>query len=357
MSLSSILDRLAAQRPLTRRKKRLRPIRCFVQSLEPRTLLTSDSALPSLSNAADSPSGPSDDQKFVNQAYHDLLGRPADAGGLAYWVAQLSSGAPQGAIANAFAHSDEYYSTIIKPAYQNYLGRTADSGGLDYWISQMQSGLTDEHLEANFIGSPEFYAHAGGADKLWVDAMYTSLLARPADPQGESYWVGQLAAGVSRETVAYGFADSLERESQRVQGDYEHYLNRSADADGLSYWVGQFAHGLTNEDLIAGFVGSPEYFAHAANSTLALSAHLTDDTGVSNTDGITSDPTVAGKIADTTYVTSLLAGFDVAAADGYVNVLANLKSDDSFSFSAAQLATIFRPGAPGLADGSHTLHL
>ena len=270
MSLSSLFDGLAARWPRRRRKKGPPSSRRLAECLEPRTLLTSNAALPAIDNGS-SASGPSDHQKFVNQAYLDLLGRAPDAGGLAYWVAQLNSGARQGQIANALTHSAEYCSTMVKPAYQSYLGRLPDSGGLAYWISQMQSGMTDERLEADLIGSKEFYVHAGGSDVKWVDALYNDLLGRIPDSQGEAYWTGQLAAGVSRTTVAYGFAASLERGQQRVGAEYLHYLGRLADQQGVDYWVQQFAHGLTNDDLIAELVGSSEYFERATSSDTVAS--------------------------------------------------------------------------------------
>lgn len=100
---------------------------------------------------------------------------------------------------------------------QRFLGRTPDAAGMAYWVDQMQHhGLTDEALEAGFIGSAEFYRHAGGADRLWVDAKYQDLLGRQPDADGEVYRVRQLAQGASRSSVAFGFAASLERERQRI---------------------------------------------------------------------------------------------------------------------------------------------
>lgn len=214
----------------------------------------------SASLAAGNAPATSGNQKFINAAYHDLLGRAPDSTGLDYWAGQLDSGSPRGQIAKSLTHSDEYFSTIVKPAYLSYLGRAADKDGLSFWISQMQSDLTDERLEASFIGSPEFYAYAGGTDLAWVDAMYADLLGRTADAQGETYWTHQLASGANRTDVSYGFAASLERERHRVEDDYLHYLKRIPDSQGVDYWVQQFANGLTNEDLIAGLIDSPEYY-------------------------------------------------------------------------------------------------
>jgi hypothetical protein len=196
----------------------------------------------------------------VAQVYQDLLGRPVDPSGLAYWTALLDQGTPRTEVARLLTHNPEYYATIIRPAYQQYLGRTADDAGLQFWTSQMQQGLSDEQLEAAFIGSPEYYQHSGGTDKAWVDAMYQNLLGRAPDAAGEAYWVGQLAAGASRSSVAYGFAASLECEGARVQADYRKFLGRSASDQEVAFWVNAFAHGLTNEDVVTGFVASDEYF-------------------------------------------------------------------------------------------------
>jgi hypothetical protein len=207
--------------------------------------------------------GPDPIVQFVTLAYNDLLNRPPDAAGLASWVGQIKSGTPRSAIATALTHSAEYFGTIISASYQQFLGRSPDAAGLSYWIGRMQNGLSDEHLQAGFIASPEYYLHAGNTDKAWVDALYLNLLGRPADGAGESYWIKQLAAGVARSAIAYGFAASAEEEGIRVQGDYRHLLLRSASPSEESYWVGQFLQGVRNEDVIAGIVGSEEYFRRA----------------------------------------------------------------------------------------------
>jgi hypothetical protein len=199
-------------------------------------------------------------QRYVAAAYQDLLQRPVDPGGLTYWSDLLEQGTPRSAAAKALTHGAEYYATIVRPVYQKFLGRPADDSGLAFWVGQMQQGLTDERLEAYFVGSAEFYAKAGGSDKGWVDGMYQSLLGRPADSSGETFWVHQLAAGANRSDVAYAFAASQEREGQHVQQDYQKYLGRSASDSEVAGWVGQFARGVTNEDIVTGFVASDEYF-------------------------------------------------------------------------------------------------
>jgi RHS repeat-associated protein len=198
---------------------------------------------------------------YVATVFQNVLGRLPDDAGFAYWTGQLDGGAPRTPLINSIDHSAEYYTTIVIPAYQKFLGRAPDAGGLAYWVAQMQNGLSDERLEAGFIGSSEYYVHSGGTNKAWVDNMYLNLLGRAPDAGGEAYWIGQLAEGADRATVAFGFAASQERESEHIFVNYEKYLGRTPDAAGLSFWLDQFVnHGKSNEDLITGFVASDEYF-------------------------------------------------------------------------------------------------
>jgi serralysin len=47
---------------------------------------------------------------FINNLYHDLLGRDADAGGLTFWTKQLSTGASRDFVIRAFVDSSEFSS-------------------------------------------------------------------------------------------------------------------------------------------------------------------------------------------------------------------------------------------------------
>ncbi len=199
-------------------------------------------------------------EAYITAVYYDLLGRPPETTGLSYWNGQLNSGVARAAFVNVLDHSPEYFGTIIEPAYLQFLGRPADPNGLAYWTSRMSGGLSDELLEAGFIGSPEFYQESGGTDKGWVDALYQDLLGRNADPAGEAAWLEALAAGASRAAVAYGFAASIERESQHVTALYQKYLGRTAGTLEIDYWVGQFGAGATDEDIVTGFACSDEFF-------------------------------------------------------------------------------------------------
>jgi hypothetical protein len=202
-----------------------------------------------------------------------FLVRPADHSGIIYWSGQLDH-VGRATIAALLTHSAEYYQTnVIRPAYSQFLGRAADQAGLDFWTAQLQNGMTDEQMQAGFIASPEFYANANNsatavsrspaADRLWVDALYQSLLGRGSDQSGADFWTNQLQGTQTLLQVANGFTGSTEGLSVRIQQTYERYLGRGADPAGLAFWLSQYKNGAVNEDIVTGFVSSDEFFQQA----------------------------------------------------------------------------------------------
>jgi hypothetical protein len=180
-------------------------------------------------------------------------------------------------VANALAHSPEYYANFVTAAYAHYLGRTPAAAEVNHWVVQMQSGVSDERVEAGFIGSSEYIQNHGGGGSAWVQGLYQDLLGRTSSQAEVNDWVQDLAQGMSPAQVAYGFAASAEREAQRVTADYQKFLGRTPDASAVAGWVAAFTQGLSNEDVVAGFVGSAEYFEkHGSNAPAWLSSAYQD---------------------------------------------------------------------------------
>lgn len=89
----------------------------------------------------------------------------------------------------------------------------------------------------------------------------------------------------------------------------------------------------------------------------AIAATLANDTAFgnnTNSDQITSDPTITGIVADTSRVVSFRAGFDDTPEAKFVDVLSDRLADGSFTLDRDRLNQIF---GSTLTDGSHTLHL
>lgn len=169
-------------------------------------------------------------------------------------------------VANAFTHSDEYFSHLVTLDYADLLHRTPSLAEVSSWVGLLKNGLTDEQLLAGFVSSPEYYAQSGNTDQGWLDALYHDVLGRNPDAAGEAAWLKTVAAGTNRFSVAYAFAASVEHENIVVLGDYQRYLGRTATAPEVTGWVNNLQHGWSNEQVVAGFVASDEFYASHGSS-------------------------------------------------------------------------------------------
>jgi hypothetical protein len=202
----------------------------------------------------------SGDARFVCALYSDLLKRAPDAGGLAYWEAQLAGGTSQSQVVLDMLTSAEYRNALVENYYKTFLGRAADPGGLSFFDGELSQGASDQSVMEGILGSPEFYADSGGTPGGFVNALYEHLLGRSPDAAGLSYWEDQLAGGADGGAVAGGILSSAEYQADFVRAQYTFLLKRDADPAGLSYWEDQLAGGASYESVIAGIAGSTEYY-------------------------------------------------------------------------------------------------
>src|SRR5215467_3012092 len=102
--------------------------------------------------------------------------------------------------------------------------------------------------------------------------------------------------------------------------------------------------------------GSPDPRGHQAQ--LSLEAHLKHDTGASASDGVTSDPTIAGTLGHSARIKSFKAGLDDTPTRDFVSIKDELGPEGRFVLDRADLARINTDSChAALADGTHTLHL
>jgi hypothetical protein len=174
--------------------------------------------------------------QFVNQLYLNVLDRPADAGGLAYWAGQLNSGAmTRGAVLVGFSESTENIgndagqlaagqwdidetAARIARLYWGTLDRAPDAGGLATWTNQQKMGVqTLSQAAGSFVGSPEFQATYGNLNNSqFVTRLYQNALDRAPDAGGLAHWTGLLNAGMPRADVVLGFTESSEHQIKTI---------------------------------------------------------------------------------------------------------------------------------------------
>ncbi|WP_421117893.1 DUF4214 domain-containing protein [Aquihabitans daechungensis] len=147
----------------------------------------------------------------------------------------------------------------VNALFQQLLQRPADPSGLAFWSGRIQKGtLSYENLVVTLTISNEAWTKAGGSAG-YVHWVYEHLLGRPADASGAAYWKAKLDSGTSRDRFARSFLRSPERARQVVRSGFRQYLLRNADSGGLQHWVNQYTTAKVGElDLAVALLASSE---------------------------------------------------------------------------------------------------
>jgi uncharacterized delta-60 repeat protein len=201
-------------------------------------------------------------QRFVTHVYLDLLGHMPDSYALSFWTGVLSQGTTRTQLVQMIESSQEYHTDELEYLYGYVLGRAADPLGLSAWSNFLAQGGTAEQLEAILYGSGEFFAgRGGGTNATFLQSLYQNALGRSIDSGGAQSWGQALAAGATRTVVADGILGSQESDMDEVQLLYLTILHRPADTSGLSFFTSLLQQGVPNEAVLAALAGSSEYFA------------------------------------------------------------------------------------------------
>ena len=150
---------------------------------------------------------------LVDRIYRDLLGRPADAGGLNFWATAVSSGTSPAEVVEAFIDSGEVggaYEPTIR-LYRSAFLRPPDPKGLAYWVRTVRSGSGVDAVADVFATSTEFRNRYGSLTNAeFVNRIYRNVLGRRADEAGAAYWTARLNGGMKRGEMLIAFAQSTE---------------------------------------------------------------------------------------------------------------------------------------------------
>lgn len=158
--------------------------------------------------------------------------------------------------------------------YGAALDRAPDLAGLQGWTADIDDSHVPLSAVANdFTTSPEFIQDYGQlSDAAFVNRLYQNVLNRAPDAAGAQDWENALAGGMSRGTVALGFAESQEYEADTLStaGDndngeiyrlYGAAFGRTPDAPGQAFWSAALGAGATITQIAQSFVGSAEFQA------------------------------------------------------------------------------------------------
>jgi hypothetical protein len=218
-------------------------------------------------------------QHFVAQLYLDVLGRPVDPAGLAFFSNGLDTGKfSRTQVAQSLLASPEYRMDVVNGVYRFILHRGADSSGQTFWMNYLAGGGATETMEAALSGSQEYFVNRGGNNNAgFLQALYTDALHRNVDQGALAFFGNALATGKTSATAVSTIIFNSDEfhghlvnfpaphvdnpfENLVVHGYYQHYLRRDADAASLNAYVQFMRNGLRDETVIALLAGSDEYF-------------------------------------------------------------------------------------------------
>ena len=200
--------------------------------------------------------------RYVASTYTIVLGRAADAGGVAFWAGLVDQGVSRITVAAGIENSVESRTRLVETLYEAYLGRTADNQGLQNGVAFLLAGGTIEQLKASIFSSQEYFlTRGGGTNDGFLVALYRDVLGRAIDPASQLAFGQALAQGGSRFSLALFVLTSPEGDNILILALYRVYLNRLADPSGALFFVNQLQAGTRDEAVIADLIGSDEFFS------------------------------------------------------------------------------------------------
>lgn len=124
----------------------------------------------------------------IDALYRKALGRESDPGGRAHWHEVVLSGRRIADIGAELYGSPEFRRraggtdrAFVRALYAEILGRDADAAGLAHWESVLRRGVSHRDVAAGFYASVE-------SRRDRVEALYQRILRRSPDPGGHAHW-------------------------------------------------------------------------------------------------------------------------------------------------------------------------
>jgi hypothetical protein len=170
--------------------------------------------------------------------------------------------------------------------------------------------------------------------RIQVTQLYVSLFGRAPEAAGLNYWVGQLEAGKSVQTVAQDmynvdaarvYYPNSATNAEIVGRFYTNVLGRTGDAEGLAYWTAKLnTPGYTKGSLVVDMINAVTSYAGADPAGVTSKALFTNkvDTGLyygftlGGNDVNTAAQILAGITADAATVAAAKAAFGIPLTNG-----------------------------------------
>lgn len=227
--------------------------------------------------------------------------------------------------------------------------RVADTSGLNYWVSAYLNGLSLQSMANDFMNSLEGVAKypSSMSNSAFLDAIYQNVFGRAPDNSGKAFWEAALVAGTSRAT----FIDTVINAALANNSNDGAMLNNKA-----AYGVYCAVNAITPESAAATLLTithDPATLDAASKTNLGFS--LT--TGTDGLNGGTGNDTFTGTVS-TTQAADIVngsSGSDTLELDG-TTIIPILSSVETVTFknTTGQIDVSSKSGVTALSIVSPT---
>jgi hypothetical protein len=201
-------------------------------------------------------------QKYVQQLYWELLGRPAETSGMNHWANLLDRGTPRAEVVRSIQQSPEFHLRVVTSLYATFLGREPDSVGRDYFTLFMNQGGSVDQAAILILSSTEYYNRIGGGnDRGYLACLYQDILHRPIDPAGDQYFGQLLSSGKPRMEIVRFLRENPAGQQALIQDLYQTYLKRSASTPEINYFFEAYKDGRPSERITSLILSGEEFLA------------------------------------------------------------------------------------------------
>ncbi|HET6880554.1 MAG TPA: peptidylprolyl isomerase [Pirellulales bacterium] len=232
-------------------------------------------------NFGEQPPALNNNQKYVDQLYHDLLNRSAEPAASQYWSNLIAGGQTRAQVALQIEDSPEYEGDIVTGLYQLYLHRAPEASALATYTALLIGGATPKQLAMGLVSSAEYFQNrGGGTNQGFMSALFGDVLHRSVDAVSAA---AVAPLDFSQEPIRLTMADAIFSSTEYLQdlvsypgapsagsgyvtyGWYQAYLGRDADSTAIANGVTALQAGTSEQLYVANILGTDEYFARAQN--------------------------------------------------------------------------------------------
>ena len=198
-------------------------------------------------------------ERFVAQAYRDLVARPVDPASLAYWAAAMDSGTSSFQVALALKDSNEGRALDAGRLYYRLMGAVASPAMLGRLVNFYLGGGTPEQLEANLIASgPYALAHDAFDNAGFETALIREVDHRAPTAQELQVMDQAFALGASRSDIAGAFLGTAEGLINRANDYVQPLVGPTQDLFDPFH---ELLAGDPDDQVVAAIVTSQAYLA------------------------------------------------------------------------------------------------